>query len=257
MITTITPDQIPQIVSDGSFKHICLLGKGKNYGGFNKDPKVIKTKIAEIKKLIQKNPEENFVINCKMNINGDIWQYQINTGNLSEHQSTPSPVIYQHTSELEKFQTLDAYKKQLERINELEKEIEILKMKTMYESQLNEKPVKNQIQGFAESMIPIVVPMFDRFMDLQNRKLNQQEKKPVLSSQPITKPYRPIPSIDSESFQMYITWIDGLNDLQFQREMMYVKKFNPDVYQYLTDEDQEQDQEQEQNTQSNQQDNEN
>jgi len=246
MITQITSEQIDQVVNDGQFKYIKLTGSdNKEFGGWNKTPKDLEKKITSIKNHIKNLPSGQYFISFRINPGKDEWKYILTKGEATLNQSAPSPMIIHQSSSLEKFQTLDEWKRQETRIKELEKELELLRMQNQFKEQLNEKPEENPIQGFTTNILPQFVPLFDRFMALQEKKMEfaqRQPSRPSMSQQPQQpkiKPFRPAPDPDSELWESYLDYLDAMNDLRYQRELMYLKAKQPDVYQWVINETQE------------------
>lgn len=237
----IKPNQIAGIIQKNDFKHINLMGTEKTFQHFNRIPKDIKKKIISIQKDIKQNPDEKFSISCKRIPNGDLWVYQIENKNyLSESPvQTQNPVFYQNNQQLEKFQTLDAYKMQMEKIASLEKEIELMKMENMYKSQLNEKPADDPMKSFSTNIMPMFIPLLEKYMDnqtLKNQiKLNESGQKTSVQKQPIKTGFRPIPDIDSDRWESYIDYLENLNDQEFEKELKYLSMYKVDHYKVIYD----------------------
>lgn len=250
MITQITSEQIDQVVSDGQFRYVKLTGTdGKEFGGWNKTPADLSKKIASIKNHIKNLPPGQYFVNFRINPGRDEWKYLLIKSEGTLSQSPATPVIIQQGSSLEKFQTLEEWKSQENRIRELEKELELLKMQTAFKEAMNEKPEQSPIQGFTQSILPQFVPLFDRYMALQEKKLEVTQKRASqIPMQPKPKPFRPAPSPDAELWESYLDYLDALDDMQYSRELMYLKTKQPDVYQYVIQETQEQE-----NTETNEQ----
>jgi len=243
MITQITSEQIDQVVNDGQFKYIKLTGSdNKEFGGWNKTPADLQKKITSIKNHIKNLPSGQYFISFRINPGKDEWKYILTKGDNTLNQNSAMPMIIHQGSQLEKFQTLEEWKSQESRIKELEKELELLKMQNAFKEQMNEKPEENPIQSFTSSVLPQFVPLFDRFMALQEKKLELSEKRPVRQSmppQPQPKPFRPAPSPDSELWESYLDYLDAMPDLRYQRELMWLKVKQPEVYQFVINETQE------------------
>jgi len=241
MITQITSEQIDQVVSDGQFRYIKLTGAdGKEFGGWNKTPADLSKKITSIKNHIKNLPSGQYFVNFRMNPGKDEWKYLLIKSDSNLSQSPATPVIIQQGSSLEKFQTLDEWKSQENKIRELEKELELIKMQNAFKDALNEKPEESPIQGFTQSILPQFIPLFDRYMSLQEKKLEIQQSKPAQIQMPVqSKPFRPAPLPNTNLWESYLDFIDGMNDLQYARELMYLKTKQPDVYQYVIQETQE------------------
>jgi len=244
MITQITSEQIDQVVNDGQFRYIKLTGTdGKEFGGWNKTPADLAKKIQSIRNHIKNLPTGQYFINFRINPGKDEWKYLLTKGESNLSQGTPQPMIIHHQgSQLEKFQTLEEWKAQEMRIKELEKELELLKMQNSFKEQLNEKPEENPIQGFTTSILPQFMPLFDRYMKHQEDKLAlTQQRYKLRESMPQSqrKPFRPAPAPEDPLWESYIEYLDNLPDLRYQRELMWLKAKQPDVYQYVVQETQE------------------
>jgi hypothetical protein len=238
----IKSNQIAGIISKNDFKHINLMGTEKTFQHFNRLPKDIKKKIISIQKDIKQNPDEKFSISCKRIPNGDLWVYQIENKNyLSESPvQSQSPIFYQNSQQLEKFQTLDAYKIQMEKIAELQKEIELMKMESMYKSQLNEKPADDPMKSFSTNIMPMFMPLLEKYMENQTIKnqikLNESGNKQRSVQKPVVKTgFRPIPDIDSDRWESYLDYLENLNTQDFETEIKYLSNYKPDHYKIIYD----------------------
>jgi len=244
MITQISPEQIEQVIQDGQFKYIKLTGADlKEYGGWNKTPAELKKKISSVRDHIAKLPAGNYFLHFKINPRGDEWKYLYIKESLSQNGSPAAPVIIQAPgSQLEKFQTIDEWKRQELRIKDLEKELELLKFRNEMRDQLNEKPAENPIQGFAANILPQFVPLFDRYMDLQEKKVQRDMITKQIAEAPAQAPinmevrkFRPAPAPGSDLWESYLDYLDQINDLQFSREILYLKNKQPDIYQAVNE----------------------
>ena len=238
----IKSNQIAGIISKNDFKHINLMGTEKTFQHFNRLPKDLKKKIISIQKDIKQNPDEKFSISCKRVPNGDLWVYRIeNKNNLSESPvQSQSPMFYQNSQQLEKFQTLDAYKMQMEKIAELQKEIELMKMENMYKSQLNEKPIDDPMKSFSTNIMPMFMPLLEKYMENQTIKnqikLNESGNKQKPVQKPIVKTgFRPIPEINSDRWESYLDYLENLNTQDFETEIKYLQNYKPDHYKIIYD----------------------
>jgi len=259
MITTITAEQIDQVINDGQFKYIKLTGAdGAEFGGWNANPSVLRKKINSIREHINKLPSGQYFVHFRISPGKTEWKYILNRGIENGGLSQSPVIITQPVTELEKFQTIDEWKRQEMRIKELEKQLEMIQLENQYKSQLNEKPAENPIQGFAEKVLPTFLPIFDRYFDLQQQKLQVQKNQPPPPAQTRTKvqqstvkphPFRPAPVPGSELWESYLDFVDQLNDTAFTRELLYLRNKQPDVYSIVLNETTEMDEQE--NTQPN------
>lgn len=241
-----TPQQIDQVINEGQYKYVELVCNGKKYGGYNQTPSVLKKKVESIKKFIENLPDGVYTLNFKMSPGGDIFPYSYTKGHLNEN-FTPAPII-QHVpvpSQLEKFQTLDEWKKQEQKISALEQELALLKMQQNLTADLKEpEEQKSAILGFAENVLPTFVPVIDRFFQLKERELIIKEKnaerqhvkeqqKPQRPVQKIINKFRPIPSIGTDEFMNYLNYFLNLPEHLADKELDYLETNNGEIYNYI------------------------
>jgi len=246
MVTTITADQIDQVINDGQFKYLKLTSSdGKEFGGWNATPGALKKKIQSVREHIAKLPTGQYILHFRISPGKTEWKYILNRGTETTGGglSAAPVIITQPLAELEKFQTLDEWKRQEQRIKDLEKQVEIMQLEQLYKSQLSEKPVETPMQGFAEKILPTFLPLVDRYFDLEEKKLNRVQTQPqpqtrnIVPKSTVKHPFRPAPVPGSELFAKYLEFIDQLNDTAFTRELVYLKHNQPDVYSAVLDEE--------------------
>lgn len=244
MVTTITADQIDQVINDGQFKYLKLTSSdGKEFGGWNATPGALKKKIQSVREHIAKLPAGQYILHFRISPGKTEWKYILNRGvETNGGGLSAAPVIItQPLAELEKFQTLDEWKRQEQRIKDLEKQVEIMQLEQQYRSQLNEKPVETPMQGFAEKILPSFLPLVDRYFDLEEKKLNRvpppAQTRTMVPKSTVKHPFRPAPVPGSELFTKYLEFVDQLNDTAFTRELVYLKHNQPDVYSAVLDEE--------------------
>ena len=128
---------------------------------------------------------------------------------------------------------------QMEKIAELQKEIELMKMENMYKSQLNEKPTDDPMKSFSTNIMPMFIPLLEKYMDnqtLKNQiKLNESGQKTTVQKQPVKTGFRPIPDIDSDRFDSYLDYLENLNNEDFEKEIKYLQNYKPDHYKIIYD----------------------
>jgi len=245
----IKPEQIDSIIKENQFKYVELRGTdGRKYGGYNQRPTDLSKKIDSVKKFCKSVPDGLYYLNFKINPNGDPFTYLFKKGNvnLSESVNNPMPSIIQlpPVGQLEKFQTLEEWKRQENKIKELEAEISQLKLEAMYNKQITElsqPEPENPILGFAQNILPLFQPVVEQYMNLKEREISLKERQNT-NDQPQTSkttkvvrkhPFRPIPGVDSIDFDKYVGFLDGLNDIELTRELVYVQQNKPEVYEWL------------------------
>lgn len=244
MVTTITADQIDQVINDGQFKYLKLTSSdGKEFGGWNATPGALRKKIQSVREHIAKLPAGQYILHFRISPGKTEWKYILNRGteNTGGGLSAAPVIITQPLAELEKFQTLEEWKRQEQRIKDLEKQVEIMQLEQQYRNQLNEKPVETPMQGFAEKILPTFLPLVDRYFDLEEKKLNRvpppAQTRTMVPKSTVKHPFRPAPVPGSEFFAKYLEFVDQLNDTAFTRELVYLKHNQPDVYSAVLDEE--------------------
>ena len=240
----IKPNEIEKIVKENQFKYIELKGAdGKKYGGFNQKPDLLKKKIDSIKQFCNTLPNGIYYLNFKISPVGDIFTYCYNKGNfLNENQIQNFQPIQQTpvvVSQIEKLQTIDEWRKQEAKINELQNELNFLKLESKFQSQLSEAKlpaVENPYLGFMTNTLPLFMPIVDKYFDLEQQKINQkqkaQEQKPI-QKKVFKQPFRPVPNLDDKTFEMYLNYLMKLPDEKLEIELVYLKNNNPVILDYL------------------------
>lgn len=244
-----TPLEIEQVLKTGQYKYLELIANGKKYGGYNRTPKELKTKVESIKKFIETLPDGIYTLNFKISPSGDIFTYPYSKGNLSE---SITPIMYQQTPPaaipLEKFQTLDEWKKQEQKISDLERELAILKITNELKQPLAEQePEKNIFLGFAENILPSFMPVLDKYFMIKERELaikekngttpkpQQQATKKVIKTTPgQNNAFRPVPEIGAPAFINYINYFLNLDEDKAEQELVFLEQKNPSIYNYIT-----------------------
>ena len=234
------PDQIEQIIQDNQYKYLELISRTKKYGGYNATPKDLKAKIIQVKKFLNNLPDDLYILNFKISPRGDVFPYEYIKGKpvLSESQgTTPAQIIPIYQNNLEKFQTLDEWKKQEKLIHELQKELELLKFKDQLKSTLSEnsqEQPKNNLIGFAETILPNVMPVIDKFFELRERELNIKEQalnKPKPAPKIVkTKPSIKVPDPGAPGYDEYLQMFELLPDESASFELIKLKKINHPAY---------------------------
>lgn len=229
------PDEIEKIMKEGQFKYVELVSRDKRFGGYNFNPAALKDKINQIKKFLVTLPDDLYYLNFKINQKGDVFQYTYNKGNKLMNEAPSIPIVY--NTPLEKFQTLEEWKKQEQKINELEKELELMKLKEQFKG-MNEAPAKepekNAFIGFAENVLPTFVPFLDKYFQLKEKELNlkERQKAPFPQRKVIAK-YRPVPDPSDPNFHHYLSYFEGLSDQAAEAEVQFLKINKPDVYKLI------------------------
>jgi hypothetical protein len=236
------PDQIDKIIQDNQYKYLELISRSKKYGGYNATPKDLKSKIQQVKKFLENLPDDLYILNFKISPRGDVFPYEYIKGKpiLSEAPAAPASIIPIYQNNLEKFQTLDEWKKQEKLIHELQKELELLKFKDQLKSTLsenNQEQPKNNLIGFAETILPNVMPVIDKFFELRERELTIKEKlankQPAKPLRVIKKQRIEVPQPFAAGWDEYCTMFEALTDIEAANEMKYLKDKQHPAYNEL------------------------
>jgi len=244
----IKPAEIEKIIKENQFKYIELKGAdGKKYGGFNQKPDLLKKKIESIKQFCNNLPDGIYYINFKISPGGDLFTYCYNKGNFlkDNHLSNFQPMAQMPAavSQIEKLQTIDEWRKQENKINELQNELNFLKLESKFAAQLSEAKLptpENPYLGFMQNSLPIFLPIIDKYFDLEQQKINQKQNNQVQNNrtQPIInkviKPlFRPVPELNDKNFEIYLNYLMKLDDSNLEKELLYLKTNNPNILDYL------------------------
>lgn len=237
-----TPNQIEQIIADNQYKYLELISRSKKYGGYNATPKDLKNKINQVKKFLENLPDDLYILNFKISPRGDVFPYEYikGTPNLTENAvQQPAQIIPIYQNNLEKFQTLEEWKKQEKLINDLQKELELLKFKNSLQETLSEKePEKNVFLGFAETILPNVLPVIDKYFDLKEKELSIKEKlnelkTPKMLKKIVKKEVINVPNIEDPGFEDYCLMFESLSDNEANNIMNNLKNTNVSAYNEL------------------------
>lgn len=237
----IKPSEIERIIKDFQYKYIELQGSdGRKLAHYNPTPSKLNAKVKDIKELLNKQPDGLYYLNFKISPKGDVFQYIYNKGNVILQEAAPVMNVMQSPIQtLEKFQTLQEWKRQEQEISDLKQKIAMLEMeKSMTPLAEPEQPEKNAILGFAETVLPMFLPIVDKYMSMKDRELSIKEqslKKPVIKQVIKKQPaaFRPVPSLTDSNMQAYLNYFNTLNDLQAEQELNYLQNNNPDVYEFI------------------------
>lgn len=235
-MNTIKPQDIERIVKDNQYKYIELMNnEGKPLAHFNNRPVLLNEKIKNIKDLLSKKPDGLYYINFKLSPKGDVWQYVYNKGNVNLNEQ-PAPIFINTpaANNIEKFQTLDEWKRQEKLISELQQKIALLEMQQNFngvEEEEEEEP--SMLKGFAENILPTFMPIVDKYLSLKEREIDMNEKRatrPMIRKVP---KFRPVPDLNDQNFGAYEVYFSKLSDQAASSEMNFLESNKPNVYEYL------------------------
>lgn len=253
-------DAVAKIVREQGYRYCCLLSSTyQTIVPFNRPGKEkIEAKITEIKKRMQALPDGLYYVMCKNSftpsVQGD--NYPVIKGNVQVSEGTPqaqpgitvqapAPVIMGDPSKVMSY--TEALLLTQENAT-LKAEVQFLKAenvrlnaelaaKTTALSEAGDKPMW---QEWADNTLPSILPIIDRYFDLEERKLQVKEKELGRNGNGSAKPQanRPlqVPKPGTPEFEEFLNWMEGLQEQQFNNVMMYLYKTHPDVYEICYDE---------------------
>ena len=232
------PQDIEKIAKDFQYKYIELQSSdGRKLAHYNNTPARLGAKIKDINSLLSKQPDGLYYLNYKISPKGDIFQFAYNKGNINmSENSTPiiinSPVPNQNN--LEKFQTLQEWKRQEQEISELKNKIALMEMERNFNGveEEQEEP-KNPILGFAENILPTFMPIIDKYLSLREREVKVNEQKVQKPMYKKVVKFRPIPNITDPNFSAYEAYFSKLSDQAASEEMNFLETNNKAIFDFL------------------------
>ena len=229
-------NEIERLIADNQYKYLELISRNKKYGGYNATPKDLKNKVTQVKKFLSNLPDDVYFLNFRISPRGDTFTYQYTKGNpnLSEPAQQPvaTPIVY-NNNPVEKFQTIDEWKRQEKRIAELERELELLKITSDLKTTLNEnkEPEKNVYLSFAENVLPSVLPIVDKFFALKEREIGLRENQPAPIPTIIKqKPKMVVPNPGEPGYNEYLQVFEKMSDLECENELNRLQKIGHPAY---------------------------
>jgi hypothetical protein len=232
------PQDIEKIAKDFQYKYIELQSSdGRKLAHYNNTPARLGAKIKDINSLISKQPDGLYYLNYKISPKGDIFQFAYNKGNINlSENSTPIIISPQvpNQNNLEKFQTLQEWKRQEQEISELKNKIALMEMERNFNGveEEQEEP-KNSILGFAENILPTFMPIIDKYLSLREREVKVNEQKVQKPMYKKVVKFRPIPNITDPNFSAYEAYFSKLSDQAASEEMNFLETNNKPIYDYL------------------------
>jgi DNA gyrase/topoisomerase IV subunit A len=232
------PQDIEKIARDFQYKYIELQSSdGRKLAHYNNTPARLGAKIKDINSLLSKQPDGLYYLNYKISPKGDIFQFAYNKGNINlSENSTPiiiSPPV-QNINNLEKFQTLQEWKRQEQEISELKNKIALMEMERNFNGveEEQEEP-KNSILGFAENILPTFMPIIDKYLSLREREVKVNEQKVQKPMYKKVVKFRPIPNLTDPNFAAYEAYFIKLSDQAASDEMTFLETNNKTIFDFL------------------------
>jgi hypothetical protein len=206
-----------------------------------------KQKLTEIKERAQVLPNDSvYYIVFKNAIAGEEWAYRYIKGNPVTILQQQQPTLAQAAPAVD----YSALSNKDQEIAALKNQIEQLKLQFMYEAKLNEmnaklealsekKEEKNVFLGFAETVIPTLLPAFQEWINL--RKFEAQAKMSAAGVKPPAEKKPNLPQIGSAQYESMLDKLSELSEDDFNKQIAQLASIDQDyaaqVYVALTAED--------------------
>lgn len=227
-----TLSDIPKIIAKHNYNYVQARTTSAGLGGYNKTPKDLKKHIDLITKRIDAQGNGVYYLDFRFNHRGDIFTYQYNKGSIADIpavQITPA----HHVPLLEKFQTLDEWKRQEKRIAELEQEIALMNLqKSVLAESKPETNMLEKTKGFMTEILPTFLPVVDKYFALQERKMALAENKAQRKIISVKQSQRPI-NRNNDFITEYSKFFEGLTDDQAEKELIRLQTEDPGLAIYI------------------------
>jgi len=275
-----TIDAVEKTIREQGYKYCCLVNaQHQPVVPFNRpssDKNAALKKIAEIRKRLNALPDGMYYVMCKNSFTaghppGDM--FPIAKGNVTEqpaHSLSQPNIHLHHPSANGDGNKVMTYQEALLITTEnatLKAEVAFLKGEnvrlsaelSVMEGQLSEEPETADWQKWADNTLPSILPIVDRYFALEEKKLDlkkselslkqngRQHKK--IPAQQQEQEHMDIPEPNTEEFEKFLDWVEGLEDKQYMSVMLYLNKFRPEIYEIVynefeTEEEEEEEEEQ-------------
>lgn len=237
-------NEIAELIKNRGYMYARLLdANGASIVPFNMGRGIVPTgatvskHVNMIKERYKQYPDGTYYAEFKVSPSGNKFRYQLNkgTGNLS----AAAPMVISAPVQLEKFQTLDEWKRQEMEINRLKNELVLMKMQATLTDKtetLKEPDKLDKLKGFAESIVPIFMPLAENYFKLKDREITlkeraiekKAERAQVLKK--VIKKYRPLPNVQNlPDLKNYLQYFENLNDAQAESELNEIQQTAPEL----------------------------
>jgi hypothetical protein len=278
---TYTLKQIEDTIREQGFKYVCLKNQtGVTIVPFNRpvDKKVSALKkMEEIKKRFKALPDGIYFVIAKnslhTSIEGDSFPVAKGNVSLSERpQMQQQPVYTGDPNKVVTYQEALAmakegqdwqrkYETQLALYNQLQGQYNELKEQLEESEDLEEE---NPVGSWAKDILPSLLPVLDRHMTMQERKLKMKEaatfadlaERGIIPGGKQARQNgngRQIPKPGTPQFDQYLDQVSELADDKFEKEMLYLYNHHPEAYEIAYNELVEQEGEEEEEQEEEQQ----
>jgi hypothetical protein len=257
IVDSIKLSDIEQIAKANKYRLVKLADSQGRQVVYQNQPTAaaFKAKLQEIKERAQVLPNDCvYYVIFKNALAGEEWAYRFVKGNpvtiLQQQQSTlsqPAAPIMDYNALSTKDSEIAALKNQIEQ----------LKLQFMYEAKLNElnakldtmsekKEEKNQLLGFAETVLPNFLPILDRYMSI---KEVEARAKLAAAGGKATEPVKPkLAPIGSEAYNNMLEKLLQLDEESFNAKLAQLaaidQNYAAQVYNDCTEETEEEEQQQ-------------
>lgn len=252
-------DAVTKTILDQGYKYCCLQNSSSQtllpYNRISSDKNGAAKKLAEIKKRLTALPDGQYFINCKNSFSfqspGDLFPIIKGTGTPMNEQIQPmlnlhippnkgdgnKVMTYQEALILTQENATMKAECAFLRTENIRLQAELAAHKT----QLSEAPEQPVWQEWVDNTLPSLMPVVDRFMGMEERKLalkeNEQRYKYSQQKAAQQQPRQmQIPQAGTEEFEQWLNWIESLDDKQYESVMLYLHKMKPDIYEIVYNE---------------------
>ena len=245
-----TPTEIKAAVKQQGYKTAALENnKGERIQQFNSTrTSTIAKQLELIHKRLQSDVFEDgiYYILCASSIQNQkrpdkypIIKGKFNQSMLNDNGNTHQPVIIQSPSQdVLSWEAALSYQKQISdltnKVNQLQLELNnaqiLLEEFENEETNLGDAP-DTSIVGYLKEVLPSILPMADRYFDLEEKKLNvqsQQQRQPAQQRPPAER--KPITTGRFQHLALIEHYYNSGQDDKFNNELDKLENFNTDLY---------------------------
>jgi len=228
IVDSIKLSDLEQIAKANKYRLVKLVDSQGRQVVYQNQPTAaaFKNKLHEIKERAQVLPNDSvYYIIFKNALAGEEWAYRFIKGNPVTILQQQQPTLSQPASPMIDYNAISAKDSE---IAALKNQIEQLKLQFMYEAKLNEmnaklealsekKEEKNSFIGFAETVLPTVMPVIQELMTIQKMKAQAELAKSGIKTAEPAKPK--LPAVDSEAYNNMLDRLSQLSEQEFNAQI--------------------------------------
>lgn len=228
IVDSIKLSDLEQIAKANKYRLVKLVDSQGRQVVYQNQPTAaaFKNKLHEIKERAQVLPNDSvYYIIFKNALAGEEWAYRFIKGNPVTILQQQQPTLSQPASPMIDYNAISAKDSE---IAALKNQIEQLKLQFMYEAKLNEmnaklealsekKEEKNSFIGFAETVLPTVMPVIQELMTIQKMKAQAELAKSGIKT---TEPAKPkLAPVGSAAYNAMIEKLLQLDEETFNAKI--------------------------------------